>query len=67
MPATRSDDFQRSHPSRHQRQRDPQVATDLPESSARNTAGVRYGNTPIICRCIARIKSSGVLVLRLLV
>lgn len=24
MPATRSDNYQRSHPSRHQRQRDPQ-------------------------------------------
>jgi hypothetical protein len=41
MPATWSDDFQRSHPSRHQRQRDPQVATDLPGSITRNSAGLR--------------------------
>jgi hypothetical protein len=43
MPATRSDNFQRSHPSRHQRERDPQVATDLPGSIARNLASFRSG------------------------
>ncbi|WP_157720830.1 hypothetical protein ACP3TY_06125 [Pseudomonas rustica] len=35
------DDFQRSHPSRHQRQRDPQVAIYLPRSIIRYPAGLR--------------------------
>jgi hypothetical protein len=33
VPATWSNDFQRSNPSRHQRQRYPKVATDLPDQS----------------------------------
>lgn len=45
MSPTRSDDFQRSHPSRHQCQRDPQVATDLPGSIACNLAGFRSGKS----------------------
>lgn len=45
MPATWSDDFQRSDPSRHQCQRDPQVATDLPASISCNLAGFRSGKS----------------------
>ena len=41
MPATWSEDFQRSHPSRHQRQRDPQVATDVPGSNTHNSTSLR--------------------------
>lgn len=37
--------LQRSHPSRHQCQRDPQVATDLPGSIACNLAGFRSGKS----------------------
>lgn len=45
MPATRSHDFQRSHSSRHQRQRNPQVATDFPGSITCNLAGFRSRKT----------------------
>ena len=41
MPATWSEDFQCGHPSRHQRQRDPQVATDVPGSNTRNSTSLR--------------------------
>ena len=41
MPATGRNPIQRRHQPRHQRQRDPQVATALPRSATSDVAGFR--------------------------